>query len=513
MVIAVTNIVSAEMVMTEPGIKADYTIRLDIEHQKLFVKTKLTSIQFEKFLIGFPNSFIWSQYDGADLADRISNLTVEPDKVKLTYESSDDLFKLFSIEADAQDEVILSFTFNTAKIPYDIHFTELSPTSLHIPGLDFLVRVFESSQDIQSVSSGLDQFKGFSFTFENLPADWEVISTYSQPSDHSIVIDDLWGAEILMSAGKYKKIQINSGDSTILIAIDRGLKIDMDEYSRGVEDILQHFYSIYKHIPESKILMVVNQDPRNFRGLHKSFGGQVKKQNIINSIGWGSGYDSKSLKPRILGHLAHEGHHIWYSHGFQMKESWYWCQEGFTEYVSEKTIYKLGISTFEHFKKELGQRYYKYNRLSIKNTKNLVQTSLAKKPTKEEIDINYHKGVLVAYLLDMELQDHGKNLEQFLGDLYQKLAIPGKEIGNHEIITFIDEYLKDDTFTQKYILGTDSIPLSSFEFGWKYYWWITERYLPPLLFPMNLLVALAVIMIASLIAFFVFHWIRKWAKS
>ncbi|MCG8338064.1 MAG: hypothetical protein MJE63_26470, partial [Proteobacteria bacterium] len=462
---------------TNTQIEVVYTIRPDLEQKKLLVTAKFINIQANELLIGFLNSFVWSQYDGTDLAERIVDLNVKPDSIKLHQELNNDKVKGYRVNMNGSDTMILSYTFDTTRVPYDFHFTELTNTTLHVPGMDFFVKVFQSVREIEEGNDGLDHVKRYEIHFQDLPENWQVLTTYSQPDPNTVLIEDLWGGDVLLSAGEYKKSTISSGEATIHVALDKGLKLNVDSYMNDLERIFRHYYSIYNHIPESKILVVVNKDPRPFRGKSKSMGGQVKTRNIINSLGWGNRIDPKTLKYKILSHLAHEGHHIWYAHGFEMKDSWYWCQEGFTEYISEKATFELGLGTETHFKKALAKRYVDYNRLSIKNSISLLQASLNRNRTQEERDLFYDKGMLVAYLLDKRLNVQGKNLETFMADFYKTHAIPGLPVGNQEIIRYIDEYLGDTSFTEKYVLGTDPIPFEVLDLGMEYYWWKTERYL------------------------------------
>lgn len=486
---------------TYSGIDAEYRVRIDKNQRRLHVTATFSNIRSERFFIGFPNSFIWSEYDGTDLAERITNLKLEPEKAKLTFRDSTDALKLYRVETNGQTTLIFSYIFNTALVPYDVHFTALSSTTLHIPGLDFFIRRFETVQEARNGNLGLNRFRQFTIRYENLPSDWEIVSTYPVVADHSVLISDRSGGDVLLSAGKYKKLEIGSGNARITVAVDRGLDIDVGKYTAHIRNVFQYYHSIYRHIPESKVLLVINSDPRSFSGFDRSFGGQVKSQNIINSLGWGNCYDSDTLEMMILAHLAHEGHHIWLSHGFNLRENWYWFQEGVTEYICRKTLLTLGVITNERLNRELVRRYTKYKRNSVKSTKSLLQASMAK-PTRDEINLNYNKGMLVAFLLDKQLRKQGKNLEQLLGDFYQTYGISQAPVGNREIIAFIDEYLGDQSFTKKYISGAGLISPELFEFGWNYYWWSIERYLPPLPFPYNVLVAFT-----SIIIFFLTVWL------
>jgi hypothetical protein len=194
--------------------------------------------------------------------------------------------------------------------------------------------------------------------------------------------------------------------------------------------------------------------------------------------------------------LAHEGHHIWFTDAFALDENVYWWSEGLTSYINQKAVYKLGVISEEEFRQNLMRKYIKYDGLHIKDRVNLVQASLAMDPSEEESSLQYDKGALVFYLLDRKLRAQGKSLESFLTDFYQTYALSQKPLNNQELIRYFDNYLGDSSFTEAYVLGTGQLPLSEFDFGWRYYWGtIEQRYLPPVPFPYNVLIPLVAILV------------------
>ncbi|HMB25414.1 MAG TPA: hypothetical protein VKP08_21375, partial [Anaerolineales bacterium] len=242
-------------------------------------------------------------------------------------------------------------------------------------------------------------------------------------------------------------------------------------------------------------LMTVHRHPKEFSGLSSSLGGQAKKQNIMNSLGWSPLLPPDEVKTRVLSHLAHEGHHIWFMYAFNLNEGVYWWSEGVTEYISQKALYELGFISEEEFQRDLIQKFIAYNSLSIRNDVDLVQATRVPDPTEEETSLQYDKGALVAYLLDQRLQARGQNIEILLTDFYRSYALTQKPIDNQELVNYIDSYLGESSFTEDYVLGTKQLPLSEFNFGWHYYWGTIERYLPPVPFPYNVLIPLVAIFV------------------
>lgn len=474
-------------------IETEYTVHLNLINQTLFVTATFNHLRTDEIYIGFEDYLV---YGGSNLTNRISHLEAETAGVALSAVDKG----IYRLETGGQESVTLSYQIDPNVLPPDHHLVTLTSTTLHLPGYDFFVRVGEEApsnrdDDNPELNMSFDLIKSYRVTIENLPSDWEFLTTYTQLSPNSVLIDDRNGGEVLLSAGTYKKVEINSGDAHLTVAFDRGLDVDVEQYARDLQKILQYYYDIYQDIPEKEILMVVHRSPKKFSGNSLSLGGQSKKQNIVNLIGWGPLLPPDKVKAQVLGHLAHEGHHIWFMDAFNLNENVYWWSEGMTEYISQKAVYKLGIISSEEFQRDLMQKFIKYNGLSIKNEVNLVQASLASDPSDEESSLQYDKGALVAYLLDQKLQAQDQNIEIFLTDFYQTYALTQKPLNNQELINYIDSYLGDSSFTEEYVLGTKQLPLSEFDFGWRYYWGTIERYLPPVPFPYNVLIPLAAILV------------------
>jgi len=476
-----------------PYIEAEYTVNLDPSGQALFVTATFNHLRTDEIYIGFEDYLV---YGGSDLTSRISHLEAETAGVDMSAVDTG----IYRVATGDQESLTFSYQLDPRALPPDHHLITLTNTTLQLPGVDFFIRVEEqapSSNDDGNpeLNMDFDLIKSYQVTIENLPPDWEFPSTYTQLSSNSVLIDDRSGDDILLSAGKYKKIEIASGDARITVAFDRGLDLDVEQYARDFEAILRYYYDIYQDIPEKEILMVVNRHPKEFIGASWSMGGQAERQNIVNMIGWGPLVSTEELRSTVLSHLAHEGHHIWFMDAFNLTEDVYWWSEGLTSYINQKAVYKLGIISEEQLRDNLLKKFVKYNSLSIKNEVNLVQASLVVDPSNEESSLQYDKGALVAYLLDRKLQAQGKDIETFLTDFYRTYALPQKPLNNQELIHYIDSYLGDSSFTEEYVLGTEPLPLSEFGFGWRYYWGTVERYLPPVPFPYNILIPLIALLV------------------
>lgn len=477
-------------------IEAGYEIDLIFPSKKLEVTAHFTGCTANEYYIGFTH---YLHYGGQDksLIKRFNSIRTKDALLEKTPFKS-----VYKVIPDNKDSFTLRYTLDPSRAPSDHHLSTLTDTVFHLPGKDFFIKITDEYPDEfkekEEFPGGFSLIKSHTVTINDIPDDWSLLTTNKQPDSRTVVIDDRPGYDVLINAGQYDLSRFTSGTCLITLAFDTGLTINRRNYIEPLKKVFEYYYAVYRDIPDEKIVMVVHQDPvpKGF-----SIGGQVKDQNIIITISMA--YENRQ---RVLQLLAHEAHHIWLSHGFYIKpgDNWYWFQEGITDYMAAKSLVQTGtLPVEESIYRELNDWFDGYINLSIKDSQNLVRVSVEPYPNEEQIRLFYDKGALVASLLDNALEEQGSSLEEFLGDFYRAFSRKtfGGEIGNSEIITFINEYLDNPDFSRKYITGTEPIDLTAItlDLGWLRIWWsIEKRYLPPVAFPFNLLSVLLLLILASL---------------
>lgn len=160
--------------------------------------------------------------------------------------------------------------------------------------------------------------------------------------------------------------------------------------------------------------------------------------------------------------LSHEIYHAWDGNVFRPKQERWWFGEGATVY------YDTRQTTSWHYKHQLPQYYYYYQEI-LQNNQDM--------PLEEQIigaaDYDHaftaQKGALVVYLVDCELNKLGHHLGEVTRLLYQRFGnIEGANYDTNDILNAVNDVSGEDftDFFNKYIYGTEVLPLLGDDFGW-----------------------------------------------
>src|SRR5512138_3704249 len=162
----------------EPYIEAEYIVRIDQPQQTLSVTVTFHHLRTDEIYIGFEDYLV---YGGNHLTSRISQLKVKTAGVVMSAVDTG----IYRIETIGQESVTLTYQLDLNAVPHDHHLITLTPTMLHLPGLDFFIRVEEQAPSDRDddgnpeMNMGFDLIKSHQVTIENLPPDWEFLSTYT----------------------------------------------------------------------------------------------------------------------------------------------------------------------------------------------------------------------------------------------------------------------------------------------------------------------------------------------
>ncbi len=441
------------------SIGAHYTIRLLPDRHTLHVTAVFENLFSPRLYLGFLDRFLPAGED--NLTRRIRDIEITPETFPVSEPQKGSHLRYYGVRTSFKPRLTVSYTFDTSAAPYDIHLTYYSSGLLQIVGEDLLIRVTEDENKIKNFRhhQGLGFFDGYTITLENMPPEWQLVANYPMPSAHSLRIENMDGGNVLFCAGQYRKVDIPAadGNARVSIALHKKISLNLDKYARRTGQIFRYYYRLYNCFPAPRTLMIINRHPVAAVERRISLKGHAKEHTVLISLALNQKSYKGDIPGMVLGLIAHEAHHFWLPQGFIVTESWKWFWEGFTEYISKKGFLKPGLNQDKHLQKALNESYQKYKDISIKEKVNLLQASSTLIYGREGRILLYDKGMLVAFLLEKRLPAQNKTLEKFMGDFYRTFAVAQKPVGNREIITFIDQYLGDSSFTKDYVLGTTPI--------------------------------------------------------
>lgn len=488
-------VVAVPVFADDSGLEARYNIKVKEDHFK--VRVEVTDISQDGFIIAFEELF-----------DCIEDLKFynEDDK-ELDFSILDK--GIYKLKTAGSKNIILDYKYRPDKVVHNYHYPTLASSYLHIPGESFFIRIYKRESQVGDYSDSL--VKTFRLRIEELPAGWDLLTTYPVDKEGYILIDTY---ESLLSAGDYDRYSLSVGNSRIILAVDSENKISFKQGE--IEAIFNNYYNIFGKMPGENIIVVFNQSRKEFNEYSYSLGGHAKSNNVIIEIGGINDNNIDKYRASVLSHTAHELMHLWAPWVFNIADDWSWFWEGVAEYKSYQVLQDLSLISNDEFEKGLLERRLKnYYRNELKDSIDLVTVSTTQEGQPGYSSMLYDKGTLVIYLFDMELQKQGKDLDDFLSELYQEYGVTNKPLGNAQLVSFINAYLGNNTFTEKYVTGTAPISKYSIGLWFRYQDIVLMSHLgnPPFPYPWDLVVVLFILITVFIIIWFIVKKARALFRS
>jgi predicted metalloprotease with PDZ domain len=131
---------------------------------------------------------------------------------------------------------------------------------------------------------------------------------------------------------------------------------------------------------------------------------------------------AQASKRQLLGRLGviltHEMFHLWIPNALSLKGDYDWFFEGFTLYQALRTAQEIGLIDFTEYLNTLGRVYDSY--LLAMDGDRLSLLELSERRWTSSSSLVYDKGMLVAFLYDLELQSRSRGKTDFAA-IYQQL--------------------------------------------------------------------------------------------
>lgn len=162
--------------------------------------------------------------------------------------------------------------------------------------------------------------------------------------------------------------------------------------------------------------------------------------------------------------LAHEMFHFYLPGAFAVRENFDWFWEGFTRYMGIVTLLRLRLIGPRDYFDMLGEEFEAYLANPARARTSLVAASADKFASRENYELVYRKGTLVAALYDLSLrwQSGGRrSVNDVMRALYQNYARSGRPVGNSEVIEELNRAGDFKRFLADYVSGTREVDLAA----------------------------------------------------
>jgi predicted metalloprotease with PDZ domain len=233
--------------------------------------------------------------------------------------------------------------------------------------------------------------------------------------------------------GRLREKTVSVGAMTLRVAIAGEWSFPDEEVFRLAEAVAREQAAMAGGAAASDALVTLAPFPHPLTGLRSS----AVTLGRANVLMLNPNNDAAATFAHYRRHLAHEMFHFYLPNAFRVRENFDWFWEGFTRYVALVTLARLRLIGLQEYLDALGVEYEAYWFNPLRGSLSLVAASPEKFASAANYDLVYRKGMLVAALYDLELrwQSRGqRDLTDVIRALYREYAIPGREIGNREVL-------------------------------------------------------------------------------
>jgi predicted metalloprotease with PDZ domain len=288
-----------------------------------------------------------------------------------------------------------------------------------------------------------------------VPDGWRVAAPWMPVADEPGAFN-VGNKGILMQScvlvGDFTEREVRAGDTVVKLAIGHGLDQYSDTIESAVGAVVPAYRALFEDTPQARFLAVVDV-------------------NVAGGITDGSAYPNSVsvLTPRRMEGanfvqavytIAHELLHLW--NGFRMRpaEQAEWFREGFTDYLTWRTLVDLDLVDETPVLIELKRQLTAY--LNLNPT---VSIAAAGEDKSENGTLIYEGGSLTALCLDSMIRQRtaGKNgLPEFLRELYARSAKRNIPYDRAMIVAVANE-IGDGDFTPffvRHVDGMEALPLA-----------------------------------------------------
>lgn len=305
----------------------------------------------------------------------------------------------------------------------------------------------------------------------SLPGGWQTATTETKRGDF---YESANPEQAIFFIGRIRTQTHRVGAMEIESAIAGSWGFTDEQTSKLIAMIAREQAAMIGGQEQGKFLVTLAPFPLPLTGLRST--ALTRNQTVILLVNPESGAEGTMRTLKLFQkHLAHEMFHLYLPGAFQIRENFDWFWEGFTRYTALVTLLRLGLINTREYFDELGAEFEAYTANTARTRTSLLAASTDKFANRENYDLVYRKGTLVAALFDLSLRwqtESRKNLNEVLRSLYQSYAHKVSELGNREVIEHLEQAGDFKRFIADYISGTREIDLAA---SIKPYGWVIEQ--------------------------------------
>jgi len=272
------------------------------------------------------------------------------------------------------------------------------------------------------------------------PDSWNVSSVWEEVETDVFSFEGAEELDNFVAFGSFSRRVKEIDELKVMLSVFEGVEsqVDPDEAFKVIEDLTQYYGQAFKPLDKEKLLWIVVSSPIT--------GGGVRQESfLVSAVRMESFWDI----------FAHEYVHLWNGKGVGVDPVWF--REGATVFLTFRALADIGTISKDARNKKLLRDWQTYLDLIASGEDKAVSTAVKPDP-----NINYRKGHLVNYALDLFIKDITGGNRDFL-DLTRYLAANywGTRLSNDDLLQAVNHVTGADLsdFFSNYVYGTEKLPL------------------------------------------------------
>lgn len=309
-------------------------------------------------------------------------------------------------------------------------------------GLDEIAYVkddalFSTGQALFVVPDDAEKFK---VKFE-MPKSWKS-STPWPKSNQSYQVDSYDSLVYnVMMVGRHHEMVFKEGDFAVTVAVGQARRASAPMIEKVMRPAIKEYVRLFGDVPKNNYLVTLHEGLTDGGGFDASYSLLASEDfHEGNVIEWG--------------HLvAHETLHMWNGTGMYPAANLEWVKEGFSEYYTFLTLYKLGIIDDQL----LSKKFENHSRRVFAHRDGTALIDTVKNKQKYW-DFMYGGGTIMALVLDHEIRQatqSQKTLEHVMHRLFS--LYKGKSFDLQQFVAVVNDVAGKDLkpLIDRYVIGKE----------------------------------------------------------
>ena len=292
----------------------------------------------------------------------------------------------------------------------------------------------------------------------SLPDGWNIASAENRLASGEYQIEDAERAVFLVGRNlRERQARVERMDFTFAFAGE--WPFTEDEAMQAATDILRAHRETTGTVPAQRAAVLLAPFPASLSA--RRWSAETRGATVTFLSGR---YASRTAAMGALSvALAHELFHLWLPNSLALNGSYDWFYEGFTLHEAGLVSVRLGYLTFQDLLDGVARAFDSYQAVQSRRNVSLIEAS--RQRWSGANDIVYNKGLLAAFLYDLELRRETRR-RQSLSNVYRELFVrhrTGAERAdaNRSVLSVLNRTARTGEFTRRFIEGTEPIDLSA----------------------------------------------------